>query len=59
MANAHFALIAARRRGAVGYGQMVMNARDQEAIEDRGGGAVVGGVRYTNPSLSSRLRGAW
>ena len=32
---------------------------DQEALEDGGGGAVVNGVRNTNPGRFSRIRGAW
>jgi len=51
-------MVAAQRRGAPAYGSMIMNARDQEAIED-GGGVMVNGVRYTNPSRLSRIRGAW
>jgi len=46
---------AARRRGAPAYGEMVMNARDMEDIED----GTVNGVRYTNPSIFGNRRGAW
>ena len=45
----------AHRRGAPAFGEMVMNTRDIEDIED----GTVNGVRYTNPSRFSRLRGAW
>jgi len=46
---------AARRRGAPAYGEMVMNARDIEDIED----GTVNGVRYTNVSTFGNRRGAW
>jgi len=46
---------AARRRGAPAYGEMVMNARDVEDIED----GTVNGVRYTNVSTFGNRRGAW
>jgi hypothetical protein len=50
---------AARRRGApASYtGGMIMNARDQEDLEDGGGGAVVNGVQYTNAARISRRSG--
>jgi hypothetical protein len=48
---------AARRRGAPAFGEMVMNARDQEAIEDGERGAVVGGVQYTNSARISHRSG--
>jgi hypothetical protein len=38
---------------------MIMNSRDMEAIEDGGGGAVVNGIRYTNPSIFGNRRGTW
>ena len=45
---AHERMLSARRRGAPAFGQMVMNARDQEDFEDSGGGAMVNGFQYTN-----------
>jgi len=49
---------AERRRSGPAFGQMVINSRDQEEIED---GPSRCAVRYTNPSRFSRLRGggAW
>jgi len=46
---------AAHRRSASAFGEMVMNARDMEDIED----GTVNGVRYTNPSIFGNRRGAW
>jgi hypothetical protein len=47
---------AQRHRGAPAYGQMIMNSPDLEEYED---GPSVEGLRYTNPSRFSRIRGAW
>ena len=43
------------RRGAPAFGEMVMNARDMEDIED----GTVNGVRYTNTSIFGNRRGTW
>jgi len=49
---------AARRRGASAFGEMIMNSRDMETIEDSGGGGViVNGQRYTNAPTISRRSG--
>jgi len=46
---------ARRRREAYDSGEMIMNARDLEALEDGGENAL--GMRYTNPVRMGRLRG--
>jgi hypothetical protein len=47
----------AARRGEPAFGEMIMNSRDMEDIEDGGGGAAVNGIRYTNASRISRSSG--
>jgi hypothetical protein len=44
-----------RQAGAPAYGQMINNVDDMLDDED----GTVDGVRFTNPSKFSRLRGAW
>lgn len=46
----------AQRRGAYAGSGMIMNAGDLEALEH---GESIDGMRYTNVTRLSRMRGGW
>jgi len=60
VAHTHQQMVAAQRRGDASgsyAGGMIMKVRDQEEMEDSGGGVVINGTRYTNPSRINHRSG--